>query len=315
VGDTWKETVFRQREELARLLHQPLADLAQQCTAAWGSREALNRVLLDNFDNIPHCTYAYVLNTDGIQVCDNVSRDGLLPAHFGRDRSQRPYMREVVPAWGFLLSDAYISLIAHRPSLTALHLLRAQDKPIGYLGADFDLRNLPVTAAHYEEPGHWRQIKGDPSIRSHLFQQSRVESPLDRNIDQAFSILEELITERGMFQGVFHFSGSRATVWFMDDPYRYRILDQEALTDPDICLAYPCRAYSDNALIPQSSIPQVLQGLRDLRLGDDVIYLRSASINIFNGLVSMTFSCDGSHYMRYDEFLKKGTEFWLGSAA
>jgi hypothetical protein len=59
----------------------------------------------------------------------------------------------------------------------------------------------------------------------------------------------------------------------------------------------------------------VLQGLRDLRLGDDVIYLRSASINIFNGLVSMTFSCDGSHYMRYDEFLKKGTEFWLGSAA
>jgi hypothetical protein len=59
----------------------------------------------------------------------------------------------------------------------------------------------------------------------------------------------------------------------------------------------------------------ILKGMRELRLADDVIYLRSASINIFNGMISLTFSCDGSHYMRYDEFLEKNMAFWLGSVA
>ena len=40
-----------------------------------------------------------------------------------------------------------------------------------------------------------------------------------------------------------------------------------------------------------------------------------ASINIFNGMVSLTFSCDGSHYVSYAEFLAKGTAFWSGIAA
>ena len=52
-----------------------------------------------------------------------------------------------------------------------------------------------------------------------------------------------------------------------------------------------------------------------LRMVDTTIYLRTASINIFNGMVSMTFSCDGSHYMRFDEFLAKGPAFWSGVAA
>ena len=314
MGETWQEIIYRQREDLARLLHQPLAQLAERCSQAWCEREKLNQVLLAGFAEIPHCTFLYVLDTRGIQVCDNISREGLLSGYFGRDRSQRPYLREAVPAWGFLLSDAYISQRARRPSLTALHAIRVGDRLVGYLGADFDLRNLPGTAAHYEEPGHWRQIKGDPAIRSGVFQQTRVESPMDRNMEQVLSILEELMTERGMFQGVIHFSSSRATAWFLDDPYRYRILDHEALADPDICLAYPCQPYPADALMPQASIVAVLDGMRELRLADEVIYLRSASINIFNGMISLTFSCDGSHYMRFDEFLEKSMAFWLGSA-
>ena len=42
--------------------------------------------------------------------------------------------------------------------------------------------------------------------------------------------------------------------------------------------------------------------------------LRTASVNIFNCMVSLTFSCDGSHYMRYDKFLAKGDTFWSGTA-
>lgn len=309
----WKIAIQRQREELSRLLQQPLTRLALQCETVWPHRDGLNQVLLDGFPNIPHCTFLYVLDTKGIQVCDNVAQEGLLPEHFQRDRSQRPYMKEAVPSWGFLLSEAYVSMRSHRPSLTALHLIRVNGEAVGYLGADFDLRDLPVTSVLYEEPTHWQQIKGDPSIRSTVFQQMRVESKLDKNREQAFSILEELFTERGVFQAVIHFSSSRATVWFFDDPYRYRILNHEALADPDICLAYPLQSYPADAVLPKDCIEPVLVNMQRLRMEDETIYLRSASINIFNGIVSLTFSCDGSHYMRYDEFLDKDAEFWFGA--
>ncbi len=297
------------------MLREPIARLAEQCAPAWGDRDRLNAVLLAGFSGIPYCTYLYVVGTDGVQLCDNVSRAGLTPGHFGRDRSQRPYMRESIPPWGFLLSDAYISLAAHRPSLTALQVITTGAGTVGYLGADFDLRDLPVTAGLYREPGNWRQVKGDPAIRAMLFQQTREESPMDRHLPGTLSILEELLTERGVFQCQIHFASSQATIWTMDDPFRYRILDDEALSDPDICLIYPRRAYPADAAIPRAEVARVLDALRALRLVDKTIYLRTASINVFNGMVSLTFSCDGSHYMRYDEFLGKGVSFWQGDVA
>ncbi|KPK67384.1 MAG: hypothetical protein AMJ84_13230 [Acidithiobacillales bacterium SM23_46] len=312
---SWKDSIYRQREELARMLREPIARLAEQCAPVWGDREKLNQVLLEGFSGIPYCTYLYVVGTDGVQVSDNVGSTGLMPGHFGRDRSDRPYMKEPIPPWGFLLSDAYISVAAQRPSLTALQVIVTGAGTVGYLGADFDLRGLPVTAGLYREPGGWRQVKGDPAIRATMFQQTRVESPMDRHLEQALSILEELLTERGIFQCQIHFSSSQATIWMMDDPFRYRILDDEALSDPDICLVYPPRPYPADALIPRGEIMSILDGIRGLRLVDRTIYLRTASINIFNGMVSLTFSCDGSHYMRYDEFLGKGKSFWFGAAA
>lgn len=308
---SWKDGIYLQREELARILREPMAHLAERCAPAWGNREPLDEILLDGFPSIPNCTFLYCVGMDGMQICDNVGPSGLVPAHFGRDRSQRPYMKEAMPSWGFLLSDAYISLREGRPSLTALQIVRKSDKWLGYLGADFDLRNLPMTAELYDEPGYWRQVKGDPAIRGTVFAQTRAESPMDRNIDQALSILEELFTQRGIFHCVLHFSSSRATIFTMDDPYRYRILDHEALSDPDICLVFPLRPYPSNAEIPKDDIKRILDTMKSLRLADPTLYLRTASINIFNGTVSLTFSCDGSHYMSYVEFLMKGTTFWF----
>jgi len=289
-----------------------LRRVAAECQKAWPDREALSQALLAGFDSIPNCTYLYVVDLKGVQLSDNVGRDGRMPEHFGRDRSARPYMKEANPEKDFVLSDAYISLSAHRPSITALQTLYREGEPVGYLGADFDLRNLPSEGGLYVERSKWQQIKGDPAIRGTVFQQTRIDSVFDTHIDQAMSILEELIVERGMFQGVFHFSSSRVTVWVVDDPYRYRILQSDALSDPDVCLAYPRRPYPEDAEIPADKIGSILRGLKALRFADDTIYLRSASINIFNGLISLTFSCDGSHYMPYYEFLEKDADFWFG---
>ncbi len=312
----WKDSVYYQREKLAKLLHDPLSTLAQGCAPAWGDREALNRVLQAGFDGIPHCTYLYCVDTDARQISDNFGPDGLVPGHFGRDRSQRPYMREAVPIWGFLLSDAYISLQKQRPSLTALQIVRGADaRPLGYLGADFDLRNLPATPDLYEESAQWRQIKGDPAIRGNVFAQCRVESYLDQHLDPALSIMEELLTQRGVFQCQIHFSSSQATIWTLQDPFRYRILDQEALSDPDICLVYPYQTYPATAAMPMENVGRVLAALKDLRMADENIYLRMSSINIFNGMVSLTFSCDGTHYLSHEEFLGSSGPFWLGGAS
>lgn len=312
---TWKDAVQRQRVTLAERLSEPLIKLAEKCVLVWGNREQLDQILVDGFNTVPHGLFIYAVGTDGVQVSDNVSAAGLMPEHFGRDRTQRPYMADIASAADFVLSDAYLSLRANRPSMTALQRVRRGDEILGYIGVDFDLRDLPVTSELYEESADWRQIKGDPAIRSSVFLQCRIDSPMDKHMDVACAIIEELIVDRGMFQSVIHFSSSRATIWFMDDPYRYRILDQEALSDPDICMLYAARPYPGDALIPKDKIGSIMRGMKKLRLTDETFYLRSASINIFNGMISLTFSCDGSHYMSWQEFLDKDEKFWFGKAA
>jgi hypothetical protein len=312
--DILRSTVAEQRRLLEEQLHEPLGRIAARVGEVWSSREALSAALQAACGELPHCTFLYAVNTDGIQVSDNASHEGLLPEHFGRDRSQRPYLKEVVPADGFLLSEAYISLLGRRPSLTALQLVRAADgTALGFLGADFDLRNLPNTGRLYEESTEWRQIKGDPSIRGTVFLQTRTESLMDQDMDGVLSVLEELFTECGVFQCVLHFSSSRATVWTLEDPYRYRILTHDALSDPDTCLAFPRAPYPPNAVLPAEAIPRILENLKTLRFADDTVYLRSSSINLFNGMISLTFSCDGSHYMTWSDFLDRSMGFWLGS--
>jgi len=137
-----------------------------------------------------------------------------------------------------------------------------------------------------------------------------VESMLDRFIDSALAVLDELITEHGVFHTTVHFSSSRATIWLLDDPYRYRLLDMDALNDPDMCLAYPRRGYPDQAVIPADRVRPILERFRQLRFSDENIYLRAGSINVFNGMVSLTFSCDGTHYLHYEEFLYTDMDFW-----
>jgi len=305
-----KTSISRQRTALYNMLVEPLAFLATRCTDAWPQRERLNQILLEGLPTVPHCRYLYALDTSAVQISDNVTAEGLIADDFGRDRSARPYMREPMPPNGLLLSQAYISMRASRPSLTAVRRIESDGRQLGFIGADFDLRNLPLTRKLYREPVHWQQMKGDPAIRGSLFQQSRVESLMDQNIDLVLPVLEELVTESGIFHAKLHFSSSRATIWLMTDPYCYRILGYEALVDPDICLAYPHHPYPEKAILPAEAVRPILDAFRRLRFADEIIYLRAGSLNIFNGMVSLNFSCDGSHYLRYDDFLHENSPFW-----
>jgi len=309
--------IAQQRTIINETLRPQAAKLAIRCRPLLGDREALERVLQEAMPSLPYCKYLYVLDATGRQITSNITRNGTQPDQHGRDRSGRPYMQGVDDAeFDFSLSGSYISRNKRRPSLTAVQIIRDREGEIaGYLGVDYDLRELPHVERLHEAEKRWTQARGDPSIRSNVFNQSRVESLLDSRVDEIIALLVELMSCHGVFHGKLHFSSSRATIWTMDNPYSYRILDFESLIDPDICLAYPRREYPEMAVVPVDRIAPIFSILRELRFSDETIYLRAGSLNLCNGMVSLNFSCDGSHYIPHDEFLAKDLGFWFGQGS
>jgi hypothetical protein len=79
---TWQDSIFHQREELARMLREPLTLLASKCILAWGDRVQLNAVLQRGFSGIPYCCYLYVTGNSGVQISDNVIDTGTCPGTF-----------------------------------------------------------------------------------------------------------------------------------------------------------------------------------------------------------------------------------------
>ncbi|MDM8547479.1 PDC sensor domain-containing protein [Candidatus Venteria ishoeyi] len=311
---TLKQSVNQQREKLTLLLGKALLKLAKCCPPIMQLRIELEALLEAELPNIGYCKHLYVLDAQGVQVTANITRTGQDLSHFARNRMTRPYMQEIIGHTDFKLSEAYISRNKKRPSLTAIQVIRDESgERIGFLGADYDLRELPGSLGVYQEPNSWRQIKGDPAIRGGLFLQHRTESEMDRQLDMVLPLLQELILEHGVFHGKLHFSSNRGTIWLVDNPYSYRILNIEELCDPDICLAYPHMPYTQRAIVPAQQIMPVFNLFRTLRFADDNIYLRAGSLNVCNGMVALNFSCDGSHYLPYDEFLNNGVKFWFGA--
>lgn len=315
MSNSLKQSIRIQREKLTVLLSDKMHKLASQCASDITNREQLEALLTEALPQLSYCKHLYVLDRDAIQLTANITLSGNMPEHFARDRMDRPYMEGIIGSTDFKLSDAYISRNKKRPSFTAIQVIRnKQGERTGFLGADFDLRELPGIKETYQEPSNWRQIKGDPAIRGVVFSQQRAESKMDMNLDRVIPIMNELITEHGVFHGKLHFSSSRATIWLVDDPFNYRILSFEEIIDPDICLAYPRHEYHERATVPADKVIEIFEIFKELRFADENVYLRAGSINIINGMVGLNFSCDGSHYMRYDEFLEKSVDFWFGTS-
>ena len=314
-----KQSVKQQRELLTELLGGKLSDLAKELAPLMLEPDKLNKHLVEAIKDLPYCKYIYVLDPSAKQISATVSHEEVNTKSVGRDRSLRPYMKNMfVPRQGqdFELSRAYISANKKRPSVTGVQLIRDEDGGrLGFLGVDYDLRELPRDDKMYEEPRQWRQIKGDPAIRSGLFMQQRAQSQMDTRLDDVMTILEELMLEHGVYHVQIHYSSSRVTVWHVDDPYTYRILTMDELSDTEICLAYPKRPYFERNTVPRDDIMRVFKQFSALRFADETVYLRSGSLNLVNGFVGLNFSCDGTHYLTYDDFLSRGLDFWFGASS
>lgn len=159
-------------------------------------------------------------------------------------------------------------------------------------------------------PDRWLQIKGDPSVRAFLFQQSRVSSLFDGDIDRIHDIVFALLTKKGAFHVKVHYSSSQLTCWFADDAYRYRVFVKEEVLEPGFIDQFrDCTIDHLQPVIDHESILAVLNEFKRLRTTDKTIYLRNGSINCVNGLIGMTFSCDGAHYIDHKTFFEKLDKF------
>jgi hypothetical protein len=156
----------------------------------------------------------------------------------------------------------------------------------------------------------WLQIRGDPSIRQFLFSQSRVNNEFDDHLDAVIDTVELLLRERGMFHAKIHFSSGQVTLWSLADPYNYQVYLKEEFLAAGFHRGFDHMLYPVNAGVPPARIRLVLEIFRALRLKDDAIYLRSGSLNIINGMVGLVFSCDGCHYLDYQDFINRRADVY-----
>ena len=155
-------------------------------------------------------------------------------------------------------------------------------------------------------PDRWLQIKGDPSVRAFLFQQSRVESLFDDDIDRIHEIVNALLTRKGAFHVKVHYSSSQLTCWFADDAYRYKVFVKEEVLEPGFLDQFrDCTIDHLQPVIHAEDTQAIFNEFKRLRTTDKNIYLRNGSINRVNGLIGMTFSCDGAHYIDHKTFFEK----------
>ncbi|MEW6648298.1 MAG: hypothetical protein AB1450_13945 [Pseudomonadota bacterium] len=149
---------------------------------------------------------------------------------------------------------------------------------------------------------HWLQIKGDPSVRRFVFEQTRTASLFDARIEELMATVTALLTRHGVFHAKIHFSSNQLTCWLYNDPYRYRVFVGEEVFAADFLRGFDQVVAIDKPLIAAETVPAILAEFRRLRLKDESVYLRNGSLNLINGLIGMTFSCDGSHYLPMEEF-------------
>jgi len=151
---------------------------------------------------------------------------------------------------------------------------------------------------------HWLQIKGDPSVRCFVFEQTRTTSLFDARIDDLMATVAALLTRCGVFHTKIHFSSNQLTCWLYNDPYRYRVFIGEEVFAAGFLTGFDQVVAIDRPLIAAETVPAILAEFRRLRLKDESVYLRNGSLNLINGLIGMTFSCDGSHYLPVGEFFE-----------
>lgn len=306
-----KSVISGKKKRLSARAKAPMSALAKACVENWQNPDLLDQQLAGGMKDLENCELLYAFDPEGRLISSNIEKDRIDTSMRGHDFHGRPYFESNLPYKGIVLSKVYVSRYSGRSCITVLQAVRDANKVVGFIAADFDIDLLPGTETGSDED-RWSQFKGDPAIRGTLFMQERVESKMDRHLDETMDIIRDVMVDHGVFHMKIHFSSSRASFWRMDDPYDYVIFTIDDILEPDFRYTFKRQPLTRRAVANSEDIEKVLSLLKVLRNADETVYLRSASFNIINGMVGLTFSCDGSHYVHFREFLGRDKRFWFG---
>ena len=301
----FKESISQKKKFLSSLIKVSLRSLENQTRECWQDADALTAILQNDLCKLPHCQLLYAIGTDGKQISSNVTRNGLDNSWRGQDLTQRPYLSGNLPYKGMVLSAVYLSQRSMQPCITAIQAVLDKEQLLGFIAADFHIKDIPEAGRtgiqHRAQSGNGGK------------KPQRKNSKIDDNIDYLIYVLSTLMQEHGIFQAQVHFDSGVCAISSLEDPFRYQIFNVQELMDPELFLLYPKCDYDQRTTIKPERIPNVFAQLKALRNMDDEVYLRSGSLNIMNGQIGLSFSCDGTHYIGIDEFLNRDLTSWLSA--
>ena len=300
------DLIVEQKDFLTDQLGEGLLEFSRECDEcldSCASLDKLDQLLFSYVQNHSYVNLAYVLDPSGIQLSSNIYNDRIASSYQGQDLSSRPFINTIDNDNPIYISDAYISTATLKPCVSVAHTICHRQQTIAILVFDLDLEKLPLPKQDFDLED-WRQIKGDPEIRSNLFNQQRVDSAMDQDVETVHTIATELIRELGVFHLKLHYASSRATIWTHDNPYNYHVHVLDEITSPNIFLLYPKKSYPAEAKVTPEQVIEVFEKFKYLRFMDEHLYLKTGSLNIMNATIGLSFSCDGNHYISVEDFLE-----------
>jgi hypothetical protein len=216
-----------------------------------------------------------------------------------------------------MLSSVYISQTTGRPSISAVQPVVNEQQFLGFIVADFDIRHLPlaINASHklpdLPESSSPSSSHSAPVVPKSTFSVPRALTLMDQQASQVTEMVAYLMQERGVFHVMLNYTNGVVMVWETRDPYQYHLLTAEQLLARDaICHAYQPSTYPAKAAVTVEQMWEILRRFQTLRLTKGTDYLCSASLNVINGMIGLSFTCDNSQYMRADLFLERPLSDW-----
>jgi len=293
----WMQSALieERRRAMAALFKPAMYNLSKKCVTAWSDSDKLDKILSDNFLSLPNCHLVYAVDRDGKQKSSNITRNGIDSSYRNQDLSIRPYSINLHP--NFTLSPAYISQATGAACISAVHPVIGNEH-LGFTIADFDIRHLPLPAVSINKIPVCNKSCQPPNC-------------LENRLVDVKDILLKLINKHGVFHLMIHYLSSKVMLWQMNNPYQYELYSIEQILDPDMYLTYPQCPFPTQAKVSIEEVQLVLERFHILQLVNDKIYLRSASINIMNAMVSLSFSFSGSKYISITNFLHGDLSEWL----
>lgn len=305
----FKETVSNKKKFLSSLVKAPLIQIENACSERWQDLDELTAHLLESLCRLPHCQLLYVINTDGTQLTGNVSRNGIDLTWQAQDLSDRPYFSGNLPFRGMILSPVYLSQRSMQPCITAVQAINHNGELLGFVAADFHLKDLPIINTSTLQRMHLQNSQHHPTIGQDTQKKQLTET--DANIDYLIYALSTLMQEHNVYHCKLHFESERCNLWSYQNPHNYQLHGISELMSAEVFDQYPASEFNPRSMVSVDQIPLIFAQLKALRQADDNTYLQSGSLNIVTGMVGLTFSHNESEYLSAGEFLNHDLGYWL----